>query len=166
MGCGSTEHSTSECPFPFFRMTCANCGKECREVKAQAPMCRFVKAKQEADWKARQAEYDARKARKETQSEASTRPDSLDDYEERQKARCEKILQDAAPKGCLALSEDEERQARKTEKVLRTIANLDARLDRGEKLDKLQLQKIQTKVELESGVVMVKIRAGARRPII
>merc|ERR1712216_59929 len=57
----------------------------------------------------------------------------------------------------LALSLDEERQARKMERKLRDIARLEERQAQGEVLDKLQTAKIESKAEIESSVVMVKV---------
>lgn len=66
--------------------------------------------------------------------------------------------------GRLALSQQEEREARKIFKKLNDIERLQKEMDKGISLDKLQLEKIQSKGVLESNLVMVKIRAGAHRP--
>ena len=64
----------------------------------------------------------------------------------------------------LALSLEEEKEARKMERKLRDIERLQCRQAGGEVLDKLQLEKINSKSLLEAHVVMVKVRANAVRP--
>merc|ERR1719265_1203959 len=64
----------------------------------------------------------------------------------------------------LALSLEEEREARKMERKLRDIALLEGRQARGEVLDKLQAEKIESKTKLEATVVMLKVRAGQFAP--
>merc|ERR1712046_319446 len=145
-------------------------------------MCIVVKAQREAEWKKRDAAYkelQAAKAAKQLSREqqklrsgasdassdaASTCAETID-YDERQAKRCEEVLQGARG-GRLALSPQEEREARKIEKKLRDIARLQGQLDQGLTLDKLQLDKVQSKSVLESHLVMQKIRAGAHRPSI
>jgi len=58
----------------------------------------------------------------------------------------------------------EAQQAKKFEKTLREIAALEMRLARGEKLDKLQVKKVETRSEVEGSAVMLKLRAGWLRP--
>merc|ERR1712232_659470 len=70
----------------------------------------------------------------------------------------------ASTTSTLALSEDEEKEARKMERKLRDIARLEARQAQGEVLDKLQLAKIGSRSQIESNVVMLKVRANAVRP--
>jgi len=62
-----------------------------------------------------------------------------------------------------SLTAVEEAEARKIEKTLREIEKLEARLERGEKLDKLQLEKVKRRQALEGTIVMLKVRAGYTR---
>ena len=143
-------------------------------------MCIIVKAQKFKEWKERDAAYQGLQAAKQLLREqrklrsgaddassdgASTCDPEIVEYGERQSKRCEEILRDARG-GRLALSPQEEREARKIEKKLRDIACLQGKLDEGLTLDKLQLDKVQSKKTLESHLVMQKIRAGAERPSI
>merc|ERR1719198_177014 len=147
-------------------------------------MCSIVKAQRKAErtrkfeeWKERDAAYQGLQASKQLLPEqqklrsraddassdaASTCAETVD-HDERQAKRCEEMLRDARG-GRLALSPQEEREARKIQKKLRDIARLQGQLDQGLTLDKLQLDKVQSKNVLESHLVMQKIRAGAHRP--
>merc|ERR1712048_1428065 len=61
------------------------------------------------------------------------------------------------------LDPNEELEARRTERVLRDIAKIEAKVQAGEKVDKLQLQKLAKKEELENSEVMLKIARGWNR---
>jgi len=61
------------------------------------------------------------------------------------------------------LSEAEELEARKLEKKLREISVLEAKRDAGERLDVLQVKKLETRKELENHSVMLKVRSGYAR---
>ena len=63
----------------------------------------------------------------------------------------------------LSLTEMEEREVRKLEKKLRDIAALERKRDMGAYLDKLQLEKLQKKAELEDCSVIRKLRLGFAR---
>merc|ERR1712151_1255688 len=54
----------------------------------------------------------------------------------------------------------EEQQAKKFEKTLREIAVLEMRKARGEKLDRLQVEKMARRPEIEGSAIMRKLRAG------
>jgi len=145
-------------------------------------MCIIVKAQIKAEkkqkfeeWKERDAAYKAKQSLREQQKSRSGADDASSDaastvaetvdYDDVQAKRCEEKMRDARG-GRLALSPQEEREARKIEKKLRDIARLQGQLDQGLTLDKLQLDKVQSKYTLESHLVMQKIRAGAHRPSI
>merc|ERR1719171_125977 len=67
-------------------------------------------------------------------------------------------------RGTLQLTELEEKQVRQLEKKIREMDKLAAREARGEKLDPLQVKKLQSRVELENAinntVAMMKVRLG------
>jgi hypothetical protein len=71
----------------------------------------------------------------------------------------------AMPRPQLMLSAVEEAEVRKIEKTLRDIARIEVRLERGEQLERLQLEKVKRRPSLESSLVMQKIRAGYARPV-
>lgn len=61
------------------------------------------------------------------------------------------------------LTDHEEKEARKHEKLLRDICKIEKRIACGEKVDALQVQKVERRVEIEQGWVMTKVRAGYLR---
>lgn len=69
------------------------------------------------------------------------------------------------PRAPPALTVLEDAEARKTGKTLREIEKLEARLERGEKLDRFQLEKVKKRQALESTLVMQKLRAGYTRAV-
>lgn len=56
----------------------------------------------------------------------------------------------------------EEKEVRKLEKKLREVTNLETRLVRGERLDPLQLSKVQARSDLEDAINTMKALIGAR----
>merc|ERR1719229_2188080 len=60
----------------------------------------------------------------------------------------------------------EEQQAKKFEKTLREIAALEMRMVRGEKLDRLQVEKMARRPDIEGSAVMRKLRGGWLRPAV
>jgi hypothetical protein len=190
--CGATDHATAQCHLSFYKKdnVCPLCNKACKEVGG-FKVCLVVKARQENEWKARQAVYQGQKednkfkkavrlqeqklrsGSDDASDGASTRAETMsladverlaEEYDARQTLKGDKMLQNARyADGKNSLSEADEREARKIEKKLRDIAILEEKLSRGCTLEKLQLEKIRLKDSLESTSVMLKIRAGALR---
>merc|ERR1712003_396722 len=102
-----------------------------------------------AAWEARQAEMQARKEVADDVSEASYSTAST--------------LKPEEPAGPLRLSDFEEKEVRKYEKVLREISKIEERMTSGEKVDALQLRKVQRRSEIEATLVMQKVRLGFAR---
>lgn len=63
----------------------------------------------------------------------------------------------------LVLRPEERRELLKVEKLLRQLDTIQKNLDAGQKLDRLQVEKLQRRAELESSVVMLKIKGGWQR---
>merc|ERR1711933_297006 len=99
-----------------------------------------------AAWEARQAERQAKKEVADDVSEASYSTAST--------------LKPEEPAGPLKLSDFEEKEVRKYEKVLREISKIEERMASGEKVDALQLRKVQRRSEIEATLVMQKVRLG------
>jgi len=119
--------------------------------------CHFRISKEKKEAAARQEEWELRRGRdddsKSVHSQASTTASSREAL----------VRREPVDASSLSLTEQEERAARKIEKKLREIAALEAQRDAGQQLEKLQLQKLEGKAELESRCVMCKVRAGYRR---
>merc|ERR1711920_208596 len=102
-----------------------------------------------AAWEARQAERQAKKEVADDVSEASYSTASTFKPEE--------------PAGPPKLSDFEEKEVRKYEKVLREILKIEERMASGERVDALQLRKVQRRSEIQATWVMQKARLGFAR---
>merc|ERR1712071_507172 len=162
--CGSTQHTFSQCPIPFYRKFCPKCNNTCGEVQRGAPICISVKAQKHEEWKEKDAAYQGLQVAKQVLREKKKVQSGSDASSDGASTCAETVDAVDSCRGRLALSPQEEREARKMERKLQDIARLQLKLDAGVILDKLQREKIPSKDALESHLVMQKIRAGAHRP--
>eukprot|EP00747_Dinoflagellata_sp_TGD_P161899 gnl/TRDRNA2_/TRDRNA2_178902_c0_seq1.p1 gnl/TRDRNA2_/TRDRNA2_178902_c0~~gnl/TRDRNA2_/TRDRNA2_178902_c0_seq1.p1 ORF type:complete len:199 (-),score=42.34 gnl/TRDRNA2_/TRDRNA2_178902_c0_seq1:128-652(-) len=154
--CGAADHVAVNCRKPFLREFCAFCNRP-GHVAASCPQKRRAQAKE-----AREKQQVQMKTDYERKSSWCKRDvDSRSDVDEISSlaSRSTSVSLPRAVVPSVALSELEEKEVKKTQKKLREIAKLEERSALGEKLDQLQLDKIQQKDELLSSFVMVKARA-------
>lgn len=114
----------------------------------------------------RQTEYETKQAEYVKRTAAAIERRGARQAKEADDAVSESSWCSASTAATLSLSLMEEHEARKMERKLRDISRLQDRRTRGEVLDKLQLDKIDSKAKLDATVVMLKIRAGAIRPVL
>lgn len=156
--CKRAGHVAVECSQPFFR-TCAYCKEMGHAVK---PCPKLFAKKAALDDSSSTVSTSSRStavtAATSVSSTASKKPatatPSKDGKANGRKPRQPKIQ---------FLSLDEEREANKLEKKLREISVLEAKRDAGERLDVLQIKKLETRKELENHSVMRKVRSGYAR---
>lgn len=155
--CKRTGHVAVECSQPFFR-TCAYCKEMGHAVKS----CPKLFAKKAAlDDSSSTVSTSSRSTAVTAATSVSPATPSKDGKANGRKPRQRQKA--PVPPKIQFLSEAEELEARKLEKKLREISVLEAKRDAGERLDVLQVKKLETRKELENHSVMLKVRSGYAR---
>ena len=164
--CKRTGHVAVECSQPFFR-TCAYCKEMGHAVKSCPKL--FAKKLAALDDSSSTVSTNSRStavtAATSVPSTASKKPATPSKDGKANGRKPSRQLQKApVPDPRIQfLSEAEEMEARKLEKKLREISVLEAKRDAGERLDVLQVKKLETRKELENHSVMRKMRLGYAR---
>ncbi|CAJ1451182.1 unnamed protein product [Effrenium voratum] len=156
--CNRSGHAAAACTLPFVR--------ECSYCKAVGHSIKSC-PKRAANAAKNAAKLDDSQS---TSSEVSAADTAASSFDSR-RSQHSQYSQRSQPKPAvnrldpseLSLTEMEEREVRKLEKKLRDIAALERKRDMGAHLDKLQLEKLQKKAELEDCSVIRKLRLGYAR---
>jgi len=150
--CGQCGHVEGNCPLRRPRRLCLECG-EFGHVRGACPMRQAARSAADADLRAASVLAAAAAAL----PKASKKQPLLEDADSHSEV------------STTASSASEDREVRRLEKKLREIARLEERFAMGERLDKLQLEKLQQKEEVEisldsaRGLAEARARDAARR---
>merc|ERR1711920_588742 len=154
--CSSDSHATAKCPKSFLRSFCKHCTRAGHDVE-KCPLRKaqdYKRRKEEALQRTKQWVADGGLERKQKWEQWQER------IEQETNASCSTASTVTQRR---SLTDAEEKEARKYEKVLREIAKIEERVANGEKVDSLQLQKINRREEIQATLVMTKVRAGYLR---
>lgn len=150
--CGQRGHIESTCPLRGSRRLCVECGSF-GHVRGACPVLQAARLAADAELRAASARAAA----------AAALPKAFEK---------QPVLEDADSRSEIstaASSATEDREVRRLEKKLREIERLEGRFTAGERLDKLQLEKLQQKqdvvISLDSarGLAEARARDAARR---